>query len=354
MKGLKGQIRKGRRCNKLVSESNQRDASLDALRITATFCVVLLHVSAKVWVKEPIGSESWITATFFDSLVRWCAPAFVMISGSLLMGSDKPARVRERFLKIVLLYVVWSGFYSLIDWLETGDWGHALKHFVEGHYHLWYLYMIGGIFLILPLLKLLAKKKEYLQYYVVLAVLFNFLFPQVIQVVSLYSRSWYRILEFAFQEVGVNAVLGYSGYFVLGYLLYHYGVSKRGRLIMYLFGIAGVAVTFLGTKYYTETTLKLQEVFFSNFTINVLATSIAVFVLFKQWDVPQRWGKHLRTFSSYCLGIYLIHPIVLEALELYDPYLPEQIILRTLIAFVLSAIITRLLKMIPVIKKSVT
>ena len=338
----------------MVNESDQRDASLDALRITATFCVVLLHVSAKVWVKEPIGSESWITATFFDSLVRWCAPAFVMISGSLLMGPDKPARVRERFLKIALLYVVWSGFYSLIDWSETGDWGHALKHFVEGHYHLWYLYMIGGIYLILPLLKLLAKKKDYLQYYVILAVLFNFFFPQVIRLISLYSGRWSRILDFAFHEVEVNAVMGYSGYFVLGYLLYHYGVSRRRRLIIYLFGLVGVAVTFLGTKHYSEMTMNLQEVFFSYFTINVLAVSIAIFVLFKQWDVPKRWGKHLRTFSGYCLGIYLIHPIVLEALELYDPYLPEQIILRTLIAFVLSAIITRLLKMIPVIKKSVT
>ena len=176
----------------------------------------------------------------------------------------------------------------------------------------------------------------------------------MIRLISLYSGRWSRILDFAFHEVEVNAVMGYSGYFVLGYLLYHYGVSRRRRLIIYLFGLVGVAVTFLGTKHYSEMTMNLQEVFFSYFTINVLAVSIAIFVLFKQWDVPKRWGKHLRTFSGYCLGIYLIHPIVLEALELYDPYLPEQIILRTLIAFVLSAIITRLLKMIPVIKKSVT
>lgn len=338
---------------KKMPRSGPRDVSLDALRVIATFSVVLLHVSAKAWAKEPIGTAPWVTATFFDSLVRWCVPAFVMISGSLLMESNRPSRVRGRIFKIALLYLVWSGIYSLIDWSETENWHHALKHFVVGHYHLWYLYMICGIYLILPLLKLLTKKKVYLQYFALLAISFNSIIPQVIGLMSLYSDRWSHILEYALREVGVSAVLGYSGYFVLGYLLHHYGISGRKRRIVYLLGIIGVAATFLGTKCYSEATMKLQGVFFSYFAVNVLAAGIAVFVLFTNWKPPQKWGRYLGIASGYSLGVYLIHPMVLDAMRIAAPYLPETIILRTLLVFAVSAGLTGVLRSIPVIRKSV-
>ncbi|WP_273975049.1 acyltransferase family protein, partial [Serratia ureilytica] len=50
-------------------------------RVIAILAVVLLHVSSRVVMWSELGSNDWWYANLYDSLVRWCVPVFVMISG---------------------------------------------------------------------------------------------------------------------------------------------------------------------------------------------------------------------------------------------------------------------------------
>ena len=62
---------------------------LDNSRIIAILAVVFLHVSAGVVTESVIGTESWWVGNLYDSLVRWCVPVFVMISGAVLLDHSK-------------------------------------------------------------------------------------------------------------------------------------------------------------------------------------------------------------------------------------------------------------------------
>lgn len=92
---------------------------LNNARIIAILAVVLLHVSSRVITWSELGSNDWWYANLYDSLVRWCVPVFVMISGALLLAPEKaePLGVfyKKRASRILSPLVFWSLFYMLWD-----------------------------------------------------------------------------------------------------------------------------------------------------------------------------------------------------------------------------------------------
>ncbi len=64
-------------------------AWLDAARVISIFAVVFLHISASVVTEADFGSSTWWHGNFYDSLVRWCVPVFVMVSGALLLDERR-------------------------------------------------------------------------------------------------------------------------------------------------------------------------------------------------------------------------------------------------------------------------
>lgn len=71
---------------KKSEEKRERFVYIDCLRVLATFGVIVLHVSSWNWSSAIIGGVEWKVLTFYNGLVRWCVPVFVMISGALFLG----------------------------------------------------------------------------------------------------------------------------------------------------------------------------------------------------------------------------------------------------------------------------
>lgn len=92
-------------------------------RVIAILAVVLLHVSSRVVMWSELGSNDWWYANLYDSLVRWCVPVFVMISGALLLSPEKAEPLglfyKKRASRILFPLVFWSLFYMLWDFLRN-------------------------------------------------------------------------------------------------------------------------------------------------------------------------------------------------------------------------------------------
>ena len=56
-----------------------------------TFAVMILHVAASKWGETDVDSVEWCAMNFYDSIVRWVVPVFVMISGALFLKNDSPS-----------------------------------------------------------------------------------------------------------------------------------------------------------------------------------------------------------------------------------------------------------------------
>lgn len=100
-------------CEKTNNASN-RIIYLDILRVLASFSVVMTHVAQQIWYNAPIDTYEWSMANFYESIVRWSVPVFVMISGSLFLASNQKFKyiIHNNIVRLIRLLVVW-GVYTL-------------------------------------------------------------------------------------------------------------------------------------------------------------------------------------------------------------------------------------------------
>ena len=140
----------------------QRVLYIDALRVLACMFVVVLHQSAQKFDKAAVGSYEWTVFNVYDSLTRWAVPVFVMISGALFLDPAKEIRLktlcRKNLLRIGTAFLFWSALYSIVDYLCGTRLRDVVSGFITGHVHLWFLYMIGGLYLIVPLLRRFSRR----------------------------------------------------------------------------------------------------------------------------------------------------------------------------------------------------
>lgn len=339
--------------------SNQRVIYLDLLRVIATFAVILSHVSASEFLASPFSADRYI-AFVYESLVRWSVPVFVMISGVLFLNPIKEVTYREilrkRVPRLLLAYVFWTVLYVLFNYIFTDFESFSIDHLTRAllfsHFHLWFLPMLMGVYLLIPILRKIAQDKKLLKYSLVIWLLYVcvsfFSFLSLLQT----ARHFYALFT-------MNIVVGYSGYFLLGYYLSQQSLSKRQRLVAYLVGVLGAFMTIAGTIYISRKQGVGDERFCSFLSFQVMAMAAALFVLVKQ--LTPKAGKVVLRFVEWVrkdlFGVYLVHVLWLT-LANTEPlrHCCSEIITLPLIAvvvFMLSLFTTKLIRMVPILKKVV-
>lgn len=230
-----------------------------------------------------------------------------------------------------------------------------------GYYHLWFLYMLVGLYLIIPFLKKIVEKENLSIYFVALAFLFAFLIPQCIEIIGIKFDGLANIFKKVIEQTNLNFVLGYSGYFVLGYLLKNCQIKKKTEVLIYIFGAFGAVFTIISTAFLSNLWQSPTGMFYGNLTVNVLLMSVAMFVFAKKHlnKLPKSKKREdrLAFFSKCSFGVYLIHVIFIQGLSKilnitslsFNPVI--SIPLLSVTVFLLSMIISAILNKLPFIKK---
>ena len=341
-----------------------RIAYLDYLRVFATVAVVLLHMASQNWHAGPAASLSWNVFNAYDSLARWGVPVFVMISGALFLPRDIPIKklYAKYVLKIVIAYLVWSAFYALTKPLtEPGcemTVRSVLSDIISGTGYLWFLPMIAGIYICIPILKTIAQNRNIAKYFLAVSFVFAFVLPEVTNIINNFIGGdlvrGMKLVNGVISDMRMHLVLGFPFYFIAGYLLANTEFSAKQRRVIYIAGIAGFLVTVVLTLLNYLKNGSANGNYYDNFSVNVCAEAFAVFVFCKfNLNAPSRFVAKL---SKYSFGAYLIHIFVRNMLDvwgvdtmLFNPILsvPILTILVAAVSFALSAVINQ----IPVLKK---
>ena len=106
-----------------------------------------------------ITQSEYLFALLLDTLARVSVPCFFMISGALLLGREEPLKKhRERLLRFLIALVVWSVVYYIWNraFMKTE---YNLKEilYVPTEPHLWYLYAMIPIYMVLPFFQVMCK-----------------------------------------------------------------------------------------------------------------------------------------------------------------------------------------------------
>ena len=116
----------------IIEEKTQRFLYLDILRVVAAAGVIIAHVSAQNWYRSslaPVDSIMWQSFNFYDGIVRWCVPLFIMISGALFL-SREDIPVKKNLFKIRRPYsccIFYMEFYIFFIRLLR-EWGNIYKN----------------------------------------------------------------------------------------------------------------------------------------------------------------------------------------------------------------------------------
>lgn len=280
---------------------------LQWLRCFAAGAVVVMHLCAQPWYAAVPGSGQWQVLNFMESLVRWPVPLFVMISGALFLGKERP--MGKYIGRVLLALVFWSGIYTLASGAKGVA---ALSEFLLGHYHLWYLYFLCGLYLICPFLGVIARDDRLCRRFLVLSLIFGNVLPRIPEAAYLLSAELGALADGLYGRVKISFCLAYVFQFVLGYRLSLWEPDRRQRRCLYALGILGWVVTFFGTGILSGWKGEGVQLLYNPQSPHITAMAAALFVFAKTHltRLP-KWADSLARCS---FGIYLSHALVIEIL----------------------------------------
>ncbi|OGW79254.1 MAG: hypothetical protein A3G33_00190 [Omnitrophica bacterium RIFCSPLOWO2_12_FULL_44_17] len=341
----------------------------DLIRAIVVFGVVLVHVSADViteWSKFP--RSWWWAANIYDSLARGCVPAFVMLSGALLLPKIESYRdfFGKRFQRVMIPFVAWTVFYLL--WK---------KHFYEPdlgffealiraannkvHFHLWFLYVIVGLYMITPVFRVLMAhmSRRHIFYFLILCFFVASFFPFSEKLIQVFANTKIR---FSFP---IEPVQGFIGYFVLGHFIRQSDTKKFVPAVIVMW-VTSLLICAMGSYFLSSHFHSFQSLLYDNMAPNVVFYTATFFIIVKHAGpvIERHLNSGLRNlitnFSKASFGIYLIHPIILEALavgrwgfklkgDVLHPF--YMIPITTAVIYLLSFFVILLIQKIPYLRK---
>ena len=332
----------------------------DYLRVVALIAVLVRHTASQNWYDIDVNGAAWRCFNVYCSLTQYCVPIFVMISGALFLEKEIPVRqiYSKYVLRMAAAFCFWSALYAAVRALESGTSG-LLTELILGPYHIWFLFMIAGLYMCLPFLRPVAADAGRSRYFLILALLFAIVLPQAETMVRDFgSETLIGRFGAAMMNVGqmrMYMVLGYGGYFLLGYWLSRIELSRRQRITIYLLGILGALTTILLDLSVALRTQQPCDNYYGQFTLGALLESLAIFTFFRYAGL--RPNALVRRLSKYTFGAYLVHLMVVEhtkllfGLDTLSFWPPLAVPAVSALSLLLSWAVSAALHRIPFVKK---
>ena len=373
------------------------------MRVSACFMVILVHATEPFYLggdgSQILTHTDALWASFFDSFVRACVPLFIVASSYLQfpLHYSTGEFFKRRAVRILIPFVIWSLVYAFC-WGEPSSNLQALAfNFNYSAGHLWFVYMMIGVYLLMPILSPWAEKVGKKELLVYLGIwLFTTLIPLIRDWISTdplaITRGTTDIPRQAlfplWGEASWNGYglfyyfSGFIGYLLLG-LYFRKFVGefswKKTLAIAVPALSAGFAIVFGGfLRRVYETSAGVfpaaggiedavyWETTWCNDTIGVALMTIGWILLFRKI----RWDGHfyksiLLPVSNASYGMYLCHLLILVYISgwvrdwlgsasegvLGIWTTPVEILVSAAAAFILTAVVSVLVRKIPVIGK---
>ncbi len=389
--------------NNMTEKKQGREAWIDWMRIAACLMVFIVHSTEPFYLGGDgaliLTKTDAFWASFFDSFVRACVPLFIVASSYLLFPLHYSAGefFRKRAVRILIPFIIWSLVYAFAFGEPVSNLKDLLLNFNYAAGHLWFVYMLCGIYLLMPLLSPWAEKvgKKELQFYLGI-----WLFTTLIPII----RDWasQSPLAITYGPTGIprqalfplwgeaswNAYglfyyfSGFIGYLLLGlYFRKFVGIMSWARTLSisvpcYLLGFAISFGGFLHRAFESAQGIfpvggavdmaVWWETTWCNDTIGVALMTIAWLLIFRKANAHGTfYSKVLLPVSKASYGMYLCHMLILAPIcGLFRGWLgsgsegmlglwttPLEILLSAFTAFACVAAISVLLQRIPKIGK---
>lgn len=338
-----------------------RESNYDLLRIVSCIAVIAIHISGTymnaITDKEVFGelyTDHMLSTIFYYTLSRFAVPCFVMLSGAFILSDERNKEYKYFYKKSINSIGITTMFFSLIYFLYYIILACASIIFLGGgvkllfkpvrsiiigapFYHMWYLYMLIGVYLLAPIV---IRFKSSIEEKTFKKIAWTFLVIASLSVLTSTHKLYW--------DIGFSFC--YLGYFMIGFELRKWSLNKKSNFRGVILIILGIAIelipVYLQYKYLVDNIDRNEA--YEYLLIDwqaplIVVSSVLIFIGFSLLDVKKDFGK----LSSHTFLIYLFHAgvwTILNTILIYTigiegdnrVVIPIMIVLVFLISYLLS------------------
>lgn len=303
-----------------------RLAQLSLMRVIACVGIVVLHTvfAADEYFAQTVSAADHMVSRMVENNMMWAVPSFVMVTGVLQLEPGKTLTLKKLYgryiLRILIALIACCLLFRIFDMIMDGEAFtiggvlYAFAELVTGRCwgHLWYLYLLIGLYVLLPFYRMAAEKasdRELL--YLCGAFL---LFVSIIPLIEGFG------LPVGFY---ISESIIYPLYLFLGYMIMKDRIAIGARTGLLLLLLSTAAILIMDYMKY-GLSMDLPGELFGYASPAVIAQAIGAFtVICKGRPASIRNSRLLQAADECSFGIYLIHMIFIRSLFRYlqwDPY----------------------------------
>lgn len=349
---------------------------LDVVRTIAMIMVIGVHCIDPFYISPTLGSipeyRHW--AAIYGSLLRPSVPLFVMMTGLLLLPVREQSLgvfYKKRIYRVLFPFLIWSVLYNIFPWVTgllglpkeiigeffcyvQGNESQALSdvlkdiamipfNFSFKENHMWYIYLLIGLYLYMPFFSAWIEKSDRSKEKVYLGIWFVSLFlPYMSAYISEYLYG-----EATWNQFGLFYYFaGFNGYLLLGHYLKQgnqWRIGKTFAICITMFAV-GYIVTYSGFSAAAANPASTEpemELFFTFCSPNVVLMTAAVFILLQKVRIHNAFiTKHLSNISKYGFGIYIVHYFIVGPVFIligrFNLPIPLQVPIMAILIFLIS------------------
>lgn len=236
-----------------------------------------------------------------------------MISGALFLRPEKQLDIRRLYKKnisrLLICIILFGTLFALMEIVYNNK-SFSIKMIYEAFLyalqnkswgHMWYLYMIVGLYVVSPILKIYINNSSNkdLLYFLFVLIFFNIVLP--------FFNSIFGI-EIAFY-IPFNGK--YLILYLLGYMI-HAGIIKVSRVNTIILMVVGLSYFVFKIIFHSEinsSAVVFTEKYNILFIIDLIP--ISIFQFFK-FNTDLKYNKIINFLSEQSFGVYIFHAVVLN------------------------------------------
>jgi surface polysaccharide O-acyltransferase-like enzyme len=123
-------------------------------------------------------------------------------------------------------------------------------------------------------------------------------------------------MQLSIPILNIPFFMGYLGYFILGYYLYHFDLPLKAKNILFNLGILSFFIAPVATYFVSVHSGVLDEMFYGNYSITTFFMAAGMFVYFKEKEdamsakVNHKLQMLIGSVSKASFSVYLIHLLI--------------------------------------------
>ena len=350
----------------------KRYANIDLLKTIAIMMVIALH--SKLFHTDFITSGNFtIYVQYAIRIICEGVAIFVFVNGFLLMGKKEFNLYKhlKKTFKILGVLIVWSFILTIVVKLiyrEPINIMQVIKNIfttdINNKYTgiLWFLQNLIALYLIYPVLKTIYDKDKKVYMYMFIVLLVNTIVVNFLEHISIIINTKYKfnVINIVLSYISKFQILtnrNFLIFFMLGGLIAEKKENFKDQKVRNISVFIGLIMWCISILYAIIVSKLRNKTYADNFvyeSVTMLACLIMFYAMTYKYENKNRIiDKLINLVGRNSLGIYLIHIIIIRAIEQYI-VIPQNVlcrIIKFIVVLLTSLGVTLFIKKIPKINK---